>query len=457
MSNREAKCMLGANVRDGGVQFGVWAPLAQCVDVEIQGADGPVAHPLDRGEDGVFSGFVPGIAVGALYRFRLDGGEAFPDPRSRFQPEGVDGPSEVIDPSTFRWSDAGWRGVPKDRLVIYELHAGAYTPEGTFAALQKQLPELKRLGVTVIELMPVAEFAGRWNWGYDGVDWYAPSRAYGRPDDLRRLVNAAHRQGLAVILDVVYNYFGPAGNYLGVYTDEYLSDRHATQWGGTINYDGAGSGLMRDLVLDNVRQWIQEYHMDGLRLDASDTIIDDSVPHILAGIQSAARSATDRETLIVAEEAGNDVRTIRPVELGGHGIDAVWADDFHHELRVYLTNAQENYFANYQGSLMDVALAVNQGFIFQGQPFPVTGKPRGTRVTDEPATSFDFCIQNHDQVGNRPFGERLHHEIDARRFAVASALLLLAPEIPMIFMGQEFAASTPFLTSPTTTESLAVT
>jgi maltooligosyltrehalose trehalohydrolase len=436
---------LGATVTPDGVQFAVWAPNAGQVALRLE-QDGQTEDcPLQASGDGVHRLLVPGTGAGARYGYLLDGRGPFPDPRSRFQPDGVHGLSQVVDPTSFQWTDRDWGGITMDRLAVYELHVGTYTAEGTFAALQRELAEIKRLGVTAIELMPVADFPGDRNWGYDGVALYAPSRAYGRPDDLRRLVDAAHAHGLAVILDVVYNHLGPDGNYLALYARDYFTERHQTPWGVAINYDGPNSRFVRDFVIDNACSWIREYHVDGLRLDATDTIVDESQPHLLHELQVAVRASTDRNVVVIAEEARNSVKTIRPVAKGGYGIDAVWADDFHHELRVYLTGAQENYYANYLGSMEHIAQAITEGFVFQGQPAPTTGKPRGTLVTDEPATSFVFCIQNHDQVGNRPFGERLHHDIEARRYAVASALLLFAPEPPLLFMGQEFAASTPFL------------
>ncbi|MEA2510652.1 MAG: maltooligosyltrehalose trehalohydrolase [Thermomicrobiales bacterium] len=445
MSRTTLSRPLGATITTEGVSFAVWAPKAELVEVELQSSDGAEYHPLTRDEKGVHSGTVPAIGAGARYRYRLDGGDSYPDPASRFQPEGVHGPSEVVDPTAFSWTDGGWPGLTMDGLVIYELHIGTYTPEGSYAALIGELPELKRLGVTAIELMPVADFPGRRNWGYDGVDLYAPSRAYGRPDDLRQLVDAAHRVGLGVILDVVYNHFGPDGNYLRQFSDDYFTARHQTPWGEAINYDGPNSELVREFVVANAIQWIQDYHFDGLRLDATDTIVDDSPTHILAELSDRVRAAAERNVVLIAEEARNSVRTVRPRDQGGYGIDAVWADDFHHELRVYLTGARENYYADYSGSMEEIAKAIEEGFVYQGQTSTASGKPRGTKVTDEPATAFVFCIQNHDQVGNRPFGERLHHEIDPGRYAVASTLLLFAPEPPLLFMGQEFAASTPFL------------
>jgi maltooligosyltrehalose trehalohydrolase len=445
MTEPSTETPLGATVSDGGVHFGVWAPKADRIDVVFEEADCTTSHRLERLSVGIHHGAVEGAGPGTRYRYQIDGGSSYPDPRSRFQPAGVHGPSQVVDPEAFFWSDHDWSGIRADQLIIYELHVGAYTPEGTFNALERELPELKRLGVTAIEIMPVADFPGDRNWGYDGVYWFAPSRAYGKPDDLRGLVDAAHGIGLAVILDVVYNHFGPDGNYARAYSDDYFTDRHQTPWGEAIDFDGPNASFVRNLVLDNVRHWIQEYHVDGLRLDASDLLFDDSTPHILQEIQECARSATDRNLVIISEEARNDVRPIRPVGRSGYGIDAVWADDFHHELRVFLTNAAENYYADYAGSMIDLCTAINEGFLYQGQHSAVLGAPRGTRVTDEPASAFVFFIQNHDQVGNRPFGERLHHEIDADRYAVASMLLLMLPETPMLFMGQEFAASTPFL------------
>jgi len=436
---------LGATITPDGTRFTVWAPKAQLVEVEFHASGERDYYRLEQDRDGLHSGVVPGIGAGARYCYRLDGRDSYPDPASRFQPEGVHGPSEVIDPQAFTWTDGDWPGLAMDGLVIYELHVGTYTPVGTFEALIAELPELKRLGVTAIELMPVADFPGRRNWGYDGVDIFAPSRAYGCPDDLRRLVDAAHGAGLGVILDVVYNHFGPDGNYLRQFSDDYFTDRHRTPWGEAINYDGPNSRFVRDFVVANARYWIREYHFDGLRLDATDTIADDSSTHILAELSERVRDATNRNIVLIAEEARNDVETVRPRERGGRGMDAVWADDFHHELRVYLTGARENYYAHYAGSMEEIARAIKEGFIYQGQKSLSTGRPRGSKVTDEPVSAFVFNIQNHDQVGNRPFGERLHHEIDAGRYAVASTLLLFAPEPPLLFMGQEFGASTPFL------------
>ncbi len=428
------------------MHFAVWAPAAQSVEVEVHGEGALTLYPLVGDARGFHVGLVPGLAAGSRYMYRLDRGQSYPDPASRFQPEGVHGPSEVIDPRAFQFTDQSWSGLTTDHLIVYELHVGAFTPEGTFAALTGQLSELVRLGVTAIELMPVADFAGRWNWGYDGVDWWAPSRAYGRPDDLRRLVDEAHRLGLGVILDVVYNHFGPDGAYWRAFSQDYFTDRHKTPWGDAINYDGPNSRWVRAFVLQNASHWIHEYHIDGLRLDATHAIVDDSPTHILSCLAARARDrAAPRHVVLIAEDERNDVQLIRPREEGGYGLDAVWADDFHHAVRVFLTGERESYYANYAGSTEEVARGIAEGFIYQGQNSPETGEPRGTRVTDEPGSAFVFCTQNHDQVGNRPFGERLNHQIEAGRCAVAAALFLFSPETPMLFMGEEFAASTPFL------------
>ena len=433
---------MGATATADGTKFAVWALNAQQIEVALE--HGAIVR-LDRDADGVHSGLVAGIGAGARYKYRIDGSDSYPDPRSRFQPDGVHGVSEVIDPASFSWTDDSWPGITMDRLVIYELHVGTYTPDGTFLALIEQLPEIKRLGVTAIELMPVSDFPGRWNWGYDGVMPFAPSRAYGRPDDLRRLVDAAHGVGLAVLMDVVYNHLGPDGNYLRLYSDDYFTDRHHTPWGEGINYDGPNSRFVRDFAVDNAVSWIRDFHIDGLRMDATDTILDESEIHILQEIQEAVHAGTERDVVVIAEESRNSVTTIRPVDQGGYGVDAVWADDFHHALRVYLTGMREHYYADYEGTMDEIERAIAEGFLYQGQHSRVVGPLRGTKVTDEPATAFVFCIQNHDQIGNRPFGERLHHDISLDRYAAASALLLFLPEPPLLFMGQEFAASTPFL------------
>jgi len=443
MTERAWEMALGATVTADGVRFAVWAPDRRSVSVVLSTGDASEEVPLRRDEDGVWRGEIAGIGAGTRYRYRVDGGQAFPDPRSRSQPEGVHGPSEVVDPTTFPWTDAPWTGPDPATLVIYELHVGTFTPEGSFAALTAELPELKRLGITAIELMPVAECAGRWNWGYDGVDLYAPSHHYGTPDDLRRLVDAAHVLGIAVFLDVVYNHLGPEGNYLRQFSERYFSERYRTAWGEGLNWDGEDAGPVRQFVMDNAAAWIAEYHIDGLRLDATHTMADASDPSIIREIAECAREVAaqaGRRVVMIAEEGRHEILRTRPVEEGGDGLDAIWADDFHHETRVALTNAHENYYAWYAGTTNGIARAINQGLVLTDR------HPKSAPIEErDPASAFIFCIQNHDQVGNRPYGDRLHHEVNAKRYAVVSTLLLTSPETPLLFMGQEFAASTPFL------------
>jgi maltooligosyltrehalose trehalohydrolase len=447
LSTQQAMSSFGANVVVGGICFQVWAPKADTVDVEIIDREERSWWPLDDRGNGVFAGRVPRLGAGARYRYRLDGGLSYPDPWSRSQPEGVHGPSEVVDPSAFRWTDESWPGIERDRLVLYEVHVGAYTPEGTFDALVRELTEIYRLGVTVVELMPVAEFAGRRNWGYDGVFPFAPSRNYGGVEGLKRFVDAAHRVGIGVFLDVVYNHLGPEGNYLRVYSDDYFTRRRVTPWGEAMNFDGPNSRFVRDFVIQNACYWLREYHLDGLRLDATHAIFDDSPMPILAALSTTvgAQIGCHRRVYLFAEDARNDVQLVRPVTEGGMGLDGVWADDFHHSVHTLVTGEREGYYVDYDGSAHAVARVITTGFLYQGEHSDYRGGPRGTPVTDEPASAFVFCIQNHDQIGNRAFGERLNHLVDPEIYAVASVLLLLSPEIPLLFMGQEFAASSPFL------------
>lgn len=433
----------GAQVTRTGVRFTVWAPAASSVDVELIERDASRFEPITRGEVGVWSAEISGVKAGARYRFRIDGEGPFPDPYSRYQPEGVHGTSEVIDPSEFAWTDANWKGLAADNLAIYELHVGTYTQAGTFAALIDELAELKRLGINAIEMMPLAQAPGARNWGYDGVDLFAPSNTYGRPDDLRRLVDVAHHLGLGVILDVVYNHLGPEGNYLSAFSRQYFSSKHQTAWGDGLNWDGDGCEFVRQFAIDNAAFWVSEYHIDGLRLDAIHAIIDDSPVHIVKELTAQARTVAaqaGRRIVVIAEDGNHEIADTRPASDSGDGLDAIWADDFHHEIRVALTNAHENYYAHYDGSTASIAGAVNSGLM-------LTERQAGATPIDErdPASAFVFCIQNHDQVGNRPFGDRLHHDINLDRYAVASTVLLTCPETPLLFMGQEFAASTPFL------------
>jgi maltooligosyltrehalose trehalohydrolase len=439
-TRRERHAALGANVVDGGVQFRVWAPDAQRIDVQIE----DVLFPLVREDGGVWYGFVPGIAAGVRYRYRIDDRGAFPDPYARSQPDGPHGPSEIVDPDTFAWHDEAWPGLPPDGLVIYELHVGCYTPEGTFEALIDELDALKRLGVNAVELMPVAEFPGARNWGYDGVDLFAPSRNYGGPDGLRRLVDAAHQRGLGVILDVVYNHFGPDGNYLLQFSPRYVTDRYATPWGDAVNYDGDHSDMVRRFIVDNACHWLREYHIDGLRLDATFAIFDRSPRHILEEIATNARACVDRRVVMMAETHENDARYLRSASEGGFGFDAVWADDFHHAVHTTASHEHIGYYADYDGTLEQLARTIRRGWLFEGQPSDRFGGTRGTPSDGLPARSFVYCIQNHDQVGNRAFGRRFSHLVGTGLERPWAALLLLLPYTPMLFMGQEFAASSRF-------------
>jgi maltooligosyltrehalose trehalohydrolase len=382
---------------------------------------------------------------GDRYRFRLDGGDAFPDPASRFQPEGPHGPSQLVDPGAYPWSDRDWRGAAVDGAVIYELHIGTFTPDGTFRAAQKRLTELADLGITVVELMPVSDFPGRFGWGYDNVNLFAPSRLYGEPDDLRAFVDTAHALGIGVILDVVYNHLGPDGNYLTQFSPSYFNRDHPTEWGDSLNFDGERSAPVREFFLANARYWVDEFHLDGLRLDATQQIFDTSVPHIITEVADTVRNAANgRDTIVVAENEPQDPALARPQDAGGCGLDAIWNDDFHHAARVAATGRNEAYFSGYTGSARELLSAVKYGFLYQGSWYAWQKQRRGKPSLDLGPTCFVNFIQNHDQVANSGDGRRAHLETSAGRWRALTALLLLAPQTPMLFMGQEFAASSPF-------------
>jgi maltooligosyltrehalose trehalohydrolase len=416
------------------------------VELLLEGPHREESRALEGQADGYWTTLVHDLGAGALYRYRLDEEGPFPDPASRSQPEGVHGPSQVVDPGGFAWTDESWPGPALEDLVVYELHVGAFTRQGTFEAVGERLSELRELGVTAVELMPVAEFPGRRNWGYDGVDLFAPSRAYGSPDDLRRLVDRAHGLGLAVLLDVVYNHLGPDGAYLGRFSPWYLSDAHRTRWGPAVNLDGENSGPVREFFVENAQHWVHEYHLDGLRLDACRALFDSSPRHLLAELQAQVReAAAPRPVLVIAEDSRNLASVVQPETEGGWGLDAVWADDLHHQLRVGLAGDRDGYYRDFTGSLEDTAKTLHDGWFFQGQVSEHFGGPRGTDPTTLPPRRFVVCLQNHDQVGNRARGERLHHQIDEAAWRAASVLLLLAPETPLVFMGQEWGASSPFL------------
>ena len=436
--------------RQAGASFRIWAPDRRRVQVALEaaaGAEGGSVYELHSEGDGYFSGSVAEAGPGTLYRFLLDDDPTrYPDPASRFQPDGPHGPSEVIEPAGFEWSDEGWPGLKPDGHVLYEMHVGTLTREGTFAAALDLLPDLAGLGVTVIELMPVAEFPGRFGWGYDGVDLFAPTRLYGRPDDLRRFVDRAHALGLGVILDVVYNHLGPDGCYLRAFSKDYFTDRYENEWGDPLNFDGPRSGPVREFFLANARYWIEEFHFDGLRLDATQSMFDASPRHILHELVEAVRAAAGaRSVYIVAENEPQHARLARPKERGGYGLDSLWNDDFHHSAMVALTGRNEAYYSDYLGQPQEFVSMARHGFLYQGQRYKWQKKRRGAPALDLDPCSFVAYLQNHDQVANSLRGARLHELTSAGRLRAATALLLLGPATPMLFQGQEFGASAPFL------------
>lgn len=435
------KMTLGANVTAEGVEFAVWAPDHENVRVVVADDHGERTHDMSIDDHGVWSVTDSLAGAGSRYAFLPGNEPETPDFYSRSQPEGIHARSEVIDASGYGWTDHEWRGIPANEAIIYEMHVGTYTQEGTWDALIEQLPAIKELGVTVLEIMPVSECPGDRNWGYDGVYHFAPASYYGRPDDMRRFVDAAHGHGLAVILDVVYNHFGPEGNYTGRYSPYYLSNSHETDWGPALNWDGDHSAMVRQWAIDNVCYWVDEFHIDGFRLDATHAMVDDGPKHIIQELGERVREvAGDKKLLLYAEDGRHDIRRARPIERGGEGMDGIWADDFHHEMRVHLTNDKEMWLKHYGGNTLTIAETINSGF---GPTTFQKGAEYGVQP-DDPGDAFVIALQNHDQVGNRPFGERIHHVINEDRYKVASVLLLFAPETPLLFMGQEFAASTPF-------------
>jgi maltooligosyltrehalose trehalohydrolase len=438
MSSR--RLPIGANVTADGVHFRVWAPKRRRVDVVIDGRE----TRLEPEPNGYFSGHVERARAGTRYRFRVDGDGLYPDPASREQPEGPLGPSQVVDPTRFRWTDAQWPGVSLRGQVLYEMHVGTYTPEGTWRAAAAVLETLRGI-CTVIEMMPVAEFAGDFGWGYDGVDFFAPTHLYGEPDDLRAFVDRAHALGFGVILDVVYNHVGPSGNYLTQFSDTYFSPKHATDWGPGINYDGDGNQGTREFFLANAGYWIDEFHFDGLRLDATQSIVDDSKPHVLEEIGRRVRaSAHGRSTLVVAENEPQDTRLVRPIEHGGYGLDAVWNDDVHHSAYVALTGHAEAYFSDHRGAPQEFISAAKYGYLFQGQVYSWQKARRGKSARGLAPEHFITFLENHDQVANTAFGRRLSLRTLPGRLRALTAYVLLGPGTPMLFQGQEFASTADF-------------
>jgi maltooligosyltrehalose trehalohydrolase len=438
---------LGARPVDpSSVRFRVWAPRAKTVGVRLIGHDEPVVS-LSPSGGGYFDGVVADTTPGTRYRYVLDGRVERPDPVSRYQPEGVHGPSEVVDPNQFQWSDAHWRGLTLDRMIIYELHVGTFTTESTFAAIIPHLDYLRtELGVTAIELMPVAQFPGVRNWGYDGAYPFAVQTSYGGPIGLKRLIDACHARGLAVVLDVVYNHLGPEGNYLGDY-GPYFTDRYRTPWGEALNFDGPESDEVRRYFVSNALYWITEYHVDGLRLDAIHGIFDFSARHVLAEIADAVHTQAKRlgrTVAVIAESDLNDVRVIAPPAEGGFGLDAQWSDDFHHALHTVLTGERSGYYDDF-GRVDQLATAVRDGFVYTGQLSGFRRRRHGISSQGRPPVQLVVSTQNHDQVGNRALGERLTALVSHAALKAAAAALLLSPTVPLLFMGEEYAETAPFL------------
>lgn len=434
---------IGAELLADGAHVRVWAPGHRKVTLVVESGtrSGPREVVLDREPGGYHAAGVPGLVAGARYRFRLgDDPALLADPASRFQPDGPFGPSQIVDPHAFAWSDERWTGIAPERHVLYEMHLGTFTAEGTWRAASAWLGYLADLGITTLEIMPVADYAGRHGWGYDGVNLFAPCRRYGTPDDMRRFVDRAHSVGLAVILDVVYNHFGPAGNQLPAWSSAYQSDR-AGEWGATFNFDGQHSAAVRELVCCNAGYWVDEFHLDGLRIDATQAIDDRSPEHILAGIARAARAAGGtRRIFLVGENEPQDVRLLAPPI----GLDALWNDDFHHTARVAATGVIEGYLHDYRGTPQELVSTVKRGFLYQGQIYPWQRKSRGTSTRGVPRSRLVNFLENHDQVANIGFGERLCSLADPGTLRALTAVLLLAPGLPMLFQGQEHASIEPW-------------
>jgi maltooligosyltrehalose trehalohydrolase len=431
----------GAVVGDREVAFRTWAPAQDAVRLVLENAD---EIPMTRDAAGFFTARVSDVQPGQRYWFQLKEGLR-PDPASRFQPEGPTGPSQVVDPRAYRWADAGWSGAPEvHRHVIYELHLGTFTPDGTWRAAERHLGNLAALGITTIEVMPVAEYSGRFGWGYDGVDLFAPSHLYGTPDDARHFIDAAHQAGLAVILDVVYNHFGPVGNFLRDFAPAFFGQ--PGEWGDTINYDGPDCDPVRRFMIENAAHWISEYHFDGLRFDATPGIVDTSAEHIISEICAAARAAAgSRRIFLVGETEPQDTRLLGDNDVYRHGLDAIWNEDWHHAAFVALTGRRQAYFTDYRGTPSEFASMARHNLLYQGQWYTWQNQKRGGFAFALPSARFVTFLENHDQIANTGFGWRLFQHVDHAKWRALTALLLAGPQLPMLFQGQEFFSSRPFI------------
>ncbi|MGA7315035.1 MAG: malto-oligosyltrehalose trehalohydrolase [Silvibacterium sp.] len=436
---------VGASVRPGGdCEFVLWAPKLETVEIHLLAPEDRILA-MQRGDDGYHHASVR-VPQGAQYLYRLPGGGEFPDPASSYQPDGVHGPSEVFDTRSFEWSDSGWMGRALEDYILYEAHVGTYTPAGTFDAMIPYLPQLRDLGITAIEIMPVAQFPGRRNWGYDGVYPFAVQNSYGGPMGLQKLVDSAHRHGLAVVLDVVYNHLGPEGNYFGQYAP-YFTNRYGTPWGAALNFDGPQSDEVRRFFIENALYWLRDFHIDGLRLDAINGIFDTSAIPFLAQLGSAADSLareTGRHIILIAESDLNDVRVLRARGQGGFGHDAQWSDDFHHALHVLLTGEQDGYYMDF-GGIHPLSVTLQEGWFFSGRYSKYRQRHHGNSPRGFAPHRFVVCIQNHDQVGNRAEGERLSRLVSFDGLKLAAGATLLSPFVPMMFMGEEYGETAPFL------------
>lgn len=441
---REQEMKFGTQITDRGVRFRLWAPFTEAVSLKLEDPERVV--PMMALARGWFETEVDGLKAGALYRYITDDGILAPDPASRFQPSDVDGPSEVIDPRAFAWGDAGWRGRPWEEAIFYELHVGAFTQEGTFLAAIEKLDHLVDLGITAIQLMPLADFRGRWNWGYDGAFLFAPDSSYGRPEHLKAFVDAAHARDLMVFLDVVYNHFGPKGNYMAIYAPV-LTDKHDTPWGPAVNYDDEGSSMIRDFVIANARYWLNEFRFDGLRFDAVHAIEDSGPKHMLLELAEQIQGSTDgRHVHLVAENSENQAGWLKRREDGRPEFyTAQWDDDLHHCLHAFVTGESFWYYADFADRIDLVARSLAEGFAWQGEYMEKEGAAKGEPSAFLPATAFVSYVQNHDQIGNRPLGDRITQVITPAAVRALTAINLLSPHIPLLFMGEEWAAGQPFL------------
>ncbi|MCC6543471.1 MAG: malto-oligosyltrehalose trehalohydrolase [Nitrospirae bacterium] len=446
MTNGNWKLDLGASAIDNGrVSFNVWAPRINELSVRMVSGKGKGDISLKKDSFGYFKAIALDISAGDRYLYVQKGGNAYPDPASRFQPEGVHGPSEIVNPEEFRWSDSKWMGLSLEDYLIYELHVGTFTEEGTFEAVISKMAYLRDLGITAIELMPVSQFPGNRNWGYDGVYHFAPQNSYGGPAGLKMLIDACHRNGLAVILDVVYNHLGPEGNYLNQF-GYYFTERYKTPWGDAINYDGPFSDDVRKYIISNALYWISEYHFDALRVDAIHGIFDFSARHILQELGDAVHREADalgRKAYVIPESDLNDVRVISPEDIGGYGLDAQWNDDYHHVIHTLITGEHSGYYEDF-GQIEQLKKALTEGFVYSGQYSSFRRRRHGSSARDREAKQFIVFSQNHDQVGNRMKGDRLSLTQSIEKLKLAAAAVVLSPYIPLLFMGEEYGETAPF-------------